>query len=338
MKKRVVIWGGNGKPLSLETLDSHASVNAFFLTKYLTKYFNIINITDIDNPEEILKYDNIHSVIATSQYGFTNRIIGKAKYELFDKIRKHVKGKLCSIADNNNIGKYYEDTLFCVRPVSKNNLVKLRRLNENPNLEVHRSGWCAEPDVFYPIKIDKDEFNIFIDHAPYSLKSTNYIEKYYNALSKLIKNNKDKKITVYHQNDFGIVKWDFTNDLNLKTIYNRSIKVPYLSIAEVYRKIHIFCFTHKESAGLSGIEAAMCGAKLYIPTDILGRSFIKKDLLNKNINYKIFYPNNYILDRQFHKDICLGINKKLNHEKLKFSSNTWENASKIISKVINGDD
>lgn len=337
MKKRVIIWGGNGKTMSLETLDSHASVNAYFLTKYLKNEFEVINITDIDKPQEILKYDNIHSVIATSQYGFTNRIIGKAKYELFDKIRKHVKGKLCSIADDNNIRKYYEDILFCVRKINSHNLIKSRKISFNKDLKVFRSGWCAEPSLFYP-ENNNDEFNIFIDHAPYSLKSTNYIEKYYNALLKLIKNNTDKKITVYHQNDFGIVKWDFTNDLNLKTIYNRSIKVPYLSVAEVYRKIHIFCFTHKESAGLSGIEAAMCGAKLYIPTDILGRSFIKKDLLNKNINYKIFYPNNYILEKQFQKDICLGINKNLNHEKLKFSSNTWKSASKIISKAINGDD
>ena len=46
-KKNIVIWGGNGKELTLNNLDSHASVNAFFLTKYLSPYYNIFNINKI---------------------------------------------------------------------------------------------------------------------------------------------------------------------------------------------------------------------------------------------------------------------------------------------------
>ena len=334
MKKRIIIWGGNGKPLNLKTLDSHASVNAFFLTKYLQKYFEIINLTDIDRPEEILNHDNIHSVIATTQYGFTNRIINKGKKDLFDEIKKHVKGKLCSIADNNNVGKYYEDILFCVRPIDNFKLMKSKKLSSNNDFEVHRSGWCAEPAVFYPETIDCNEFNVFIDHAPYSTKSLNYIEKYHNVLSKIVKIYPEKKINIYHQNDYGIVKWNFTDDLNLTNIYDRSIKVPYLTIAEVYRKIHVFCFTHKESAGLSGIEAAMCGAKLYIPTDIIGRAFVKKDLLHKDLDYKILPPFEYSFYKEFKKDLNKIVSRIDNHNKIKESSHTWLNAAATISKYI----
>lgn len=334
MKKRIIIWGGNGKPLNLKTLDSHASVNAFFLSKYLQEYFEIINITDIDKPEEILEHTDVHAVIATSQFGFTNRIINKGKIDLFYKIKKHIKGKLCSIADNNNVGKYYEDILFCVRPIDNQKLIQSKKLSSNEDFKAYRSGWCAEPDIFYPESLDCDEFNVFIDHAPYSSKSLNYIEKYHNVLSKIVKIYPEKKINIYHQNDYGIVKWNFTDDLNLKKTYNREIKVPYLNIAKVYRKIHIFCFTHKESAGLSGIEAAMCGAKLYIPTDIIGRTFIKKDLLHKDLEYKVLPPiESYIL-RQFKKDIKSGFSRKENYERIKKSNHNWINAAHLIKDTI----
>ena len=335
MKKRIIIWGGNAKPLNLETLDSHASVNAFFLTKYLQKYFEIINITNIDKPEEILQHQNIHSVIATSQLGFTNRIVNKGKISLFNEIKKHVKGKLCSIADNNNPDKYYEDILFCVRPVNIQNLIKSKILSKNNSFEAIRSGWCTEPEIFYPDNIDKNEINVFIDHAPYSKGASNYIKKYHVALSKITLKHPEKQINVYHQNDFGIVKWNFDKDLNLNKIYNRSIKVSFLEIAEVYRKIHIFCFTHKESAGLSGIEAAMCGAKLYIPTDFFGHTFIKKDLLFKDLDYKILLPFSYSFYKQFDRDIKKGLLKSENHKKIVKLNNNWKHASKIIYERIN---
>ena len=91
MKKKIIIWGGNKKPLRLENLDSHASVSAFFLTKYLRKYYDIINLVDMDTPEQILDYPDIYAVISTFQRGFTNRLILKGKRDLFFTIRKQIK-------------------------------------------------------------------------------------------------------------------------------------------------------------------------------------------------------------------------------------------------------
>ena len=82
----------------------------------------------------------------------------------------------------------------------------------------------------------------------------------------------------------------------------------------------------------------MCGAKIYILTDYFNRSFLKKDLLNDNLNYKILYPINQLIKIQFKKDLKKGIDKNENHEKLKFSSNTWKSASEVIAKAINNDD
>ncbi len=333
-KKRIIIWGGNSKPLSIDTLDSHASVNAFFLSKYLSNYFEVINITDIDKPEIILEYDNIHAVISTSQYGFTNRIVKKGKNELFNKIRRHISGKLCSIADNNNIGKYYEDVLFCVRPINPKNTNKSINLSRNQNFKEVRSGWCAEPKVFYPEEINEKEFNIFIDHAPYSKGALNYVNKFHSALDKVINKYPEITFNVFHQNNDGLIKWNFKDDKYLKNVYDRNVKVPYLDIANVIRKTHVFCFTHKESAGLSGVEAALAGAKLYIPKDLMGRTLIKGDLLNDNLNYEIMRPFTHCFYKQFIKDVEKGIDRKLNHKKIANSKNTWESAANIIYKNI----
>ena len=333
-KKRIIIWGGNSKPLSIDTLDSHASVNAFFLTKYLIKYFEVINITDIDKPEMILEYDNIHAVISTAQYGFTNRIVKKGKNELFTKIRLHISGKLCSIADNNNIGRYYEDVLFCVRPINIKNTTKSINLSRNQNYREVRTGWCAEPEVFYPEEINEKEFNIFIDHAPYSEGALNCINKFHSALRKVISNYPDITFNVFHQNNEGLVKWNFKDDKYLRNIYDRNVKVPYLDIANIFRRIHVFCFTHKESSGLSGVEAALAGAKLYIPKDLMGRTLIKGDLLTDNLNYKIVRPFTHCFYKQFIKDVEKGIDRKLNHKRLSKSNNTWESAANIIYNII----
>ena len=333
-KKRIIIWGGNSKPLSIDTLDSHASVNAFFLSKYLSNYFEVINITNIDKPEHILEYDNIHAVISTPQYGFTNRIVKKGKKELFKKIRYKISGKLCSIADNNNVGKYYEDILFCVRPINPKNTNKSIKISRNQNFREVRSGWCAEPKVFYPEEINKKEFNVFIDHAPYNDKALNYVYKYHFALKSIINKYPEINFNIFHQNNDGLIKWNFKDDKNLKNRYDRNVKVPYLDIANIFRKIHVFCFTHKESAGLSGIEAALAGAKLYIPMDFIGRTLIKRDLLNDIENYEIMLPFSHCFYKQFIKDIENGIDRKLNHQQIANSNNTWESAANIIYKNI----
>ena len=57
------------------------------------------------------------------------------------------------------------------------------------------------------------------------------------------------------------------------------LKFLIWKLRKYIEKFTFFVFSHKESAGLSGIEAAMCGAKLYIPTDTFNRSFIQKKFI-----------------------------------------------------------
>ena len=102
----------------------------------------------------------------------------------------------------------------------------------------------------------------------------NYVYKYHFALKSITNKYPEINFNIFHQNNDGLIKWNFKDDKNLKNRYDRNVKVPYLDLL-MTRKIHVFCFTHKESTGLSGIEAALAGAKLYIPMDFMGRTLIK---------------------------------------------------------------
>lgn len=80
----------------------------------------------MDSPEEILQYSDVIVVISTFQKGFTNRLIHRGKTDLFYKLRKHIKGKLCSIYDYNN-SEYHEDIIFTVRQPNLKNIKGIRK-------------------------------------------------------------------------------------------------------------------------------------------------------------------------------------------------------------------
>ncbi|MGR8932918.1 MAG: hypothetical protein ACU837_00840 [Gammaproteobacteria bacterium] len=338
MKERIIVWGGNGKALAENTLDSHASVNAYFLSKYLRDYYEVCNVTDIDAPEDILRHDNVSHVISTAQFGFTKRVIGKGKLALYREIRNRIPGKLCSIADNNDIRECYEDILFTVRKPGRTDNVTLDpQRGEKKPLRVYRTGWCAEPDFFAPEKKSQNEFNVFVDHACYvhRLNNISMVPFYHKIFAELQTENR-RNINVYHQNNDGLIRWRFSLEeaKNAGAIYDRKAKVSYTEIAALFKKIDVFCSTHKESAGLSAIEAAMAGAKLYIPQDIFFQSFIKKDLLDDLPAKQIFYPFAGIFGRLIKKDIEAGIDRAENHSRLSRSEHTWQKAVQQILTAL----
>ncbi|MFC1808890.1 hypothetical protein ACFL3D_02050 [Candidatus Omnitrophota bacterium] len=335
MKKTIIIWGGNGKPLSLENIDSHASVSAFYLTKYLSKYFNVINLTNMDKPEDILKYNNIYAVISTFQKGFTNRIVKKNKKELFYKIRDHIKGKLCSIYDYNDNSEYHEDLIFTVRDVCERNIQVARGKSFNSRMTFHHIGWCADPNACCPTLLNEKEINIFIDHPPYSTKVPNATYQYYDACKKFKKSNPLLKVTVYQQTNSGIKVFDLeSNEKKEKDVYIRTNKVPWIDMMQLYKKIHFFCITHPESACLSAIEAAMCGAVLCIPLYRFNRPFIPRELLAHNLKHELFRYHFGNVCKLFQKHHNAGFSRIQNHKNLSLT-NSWDIAAQRIYESLN---
>lgn len=336
---KVVIWGGNGLNLDLDSIDSHASVNAYFLTAAFKELASeVINIVEMDSPEIILDHLDADIVISVFQFGFTSRVIRKNKRSIYKKIRKGYKGKLLSIIDDAFLRKYYEDVLLTVIPkelntfadIAKNLLLKIL----NPTLEVQTFGWSAEPSQCFPEECGH-EFNVFIDHGPYDLNQIDDTNTYLKALKRLSKKFPEANINIFIQDNNGIVNVKLDKEYN-KILYQRSSKVPWPKVISYYRRNHIFCVTHRESAGLAVVEAAMSGAKIYIPKKNKN-SFINKKLLQQCPDYFVFdsgEENADIVFKQMSLDIKQGIDRVRNH-KILSETNSWTVSARRIIKAEN---
>ena len=338
-KDTLVIWGGNGQELLLENLDSHASVTAFFLSLHLSKYYNIVKIVGMDCPEQLLEHLDVKAIVSTFQSGFTSRLVEKGHRDLFMDLRAQFKGTLCSIVDEEEQDrKYYEDILFTVLPTDSKVRKDIRKNGLGRKLTVTRMGWCAEPSLCFPTPVADDEINVFIDHPPYSCSSLDYTLDYFRCFERIASENPGIKLNIYQQNNEGVVKWDSSTKLD-GAVYDRANKVPWTDMMEFYKKCHVFCVTHPESAGLAVIEAAMCGAKIYVPVEKLFSPFISRSLINDGISYTGFQHSfglGSVRDRitkVFRKDLAQGFTRQRIHQKLS-QTNTWESAAERIHNEL----
>ena len=331
MKKKLVIWGGwwgQNTPISLNNINSHASVTAYFLTKYLSEFYHIVNIYDFYSALEILNHNDAVACLSTFQSGFT-RLSQKGKKDIFNKIRKNFRGRICSIIDDAYRMNYNEDILFTVKPKRTALFLPLRKVIDK-DLYIERVGWPAEPDICYPEAMPDNEIHVFIDHSWYT-GGMDCSRLYFYVFKNLVRAFPAYKFHVYRQNNDGIVEWDFQGKYD-EPLFLRSRKVPYLEMLRLYRRCHFFCVTHPESAGLAAIEAAMCGAKLIVPK-FFGRSFISQDLLNDGVAYSHVRLSKRRMLSGLRKEILRGTDRMENREKI-LLNNTWRKAAFKIHRVI----
>ena len=198
-----------------------------------------------------------------------------------------------------------------------------------------RCGWPAEPELCFPEPVPENEINIFVDHGLYK-KGIDCSRIYFDAFKETAQLYPNLSFNVYRQNNDGIVKWNLNGDYD-ETRFVRSSKVPYLEMLKYYRRSHIFCATHPESAGLAAIEAAMCGAKLYVPSSYF-QSYISRDLLKDGVVFKSFNCLKKNIVEALQSDIICGFDerekqRKMQHEML-LKTNTWKNVALKIDKVL----
>jgi len=345
-KEKLLIWGGHREQLSLKNLNTHASVSAYFLTKRLSQYYNIVNVTNMHHPEELLSHIDAKVMLSTFQKGFTSRIVEKGKLDLFMEIRENFKGKICSIVDGiSKKMKYYEDILFTVLPppiLPVRKVVARRCFNRN--IKITRMGWCAEPSECYPLPVPHDQINIFVDHPVYSSGSPDCTLDYYCAFRDISQKYPKLKLNIFHQNNQGVTKWDLNSRIG-EINYVRQNRVPWKDIIKYYQTTHIFCVTHSESAGLAVIEAAMCGARIYIPAPLRIQPgqffgpFIRKKLMSDGISFTTLKYNYFGGDlsnrivKAFENDMRNGFDRDRIHQRLD-KTNSWEIAARRISRTL----
>jgi hypothetical protein len=327
-KPHLILWGGSweplDRPLTLEDIDSHAKVYYYFLKKALLQHFSISNIENFEAIETVpdLIRNNTVGVLSTFQGGFGQ--LYKRMPSLYKTISFLLKDKKFSIIDEVPLRVTNEDHLFTVIPAGKSLKGFIKSLL-NP-AHVHELGWCADPHHCYPQNNDK--FTIFVDHAHYA--GSDYTTVILNACRAL---NEKYDFRVLIQTNNGV------EDLEISKLwhneqYVRANKIPWPEMMEAYRKTDLFCLTHIESAGLSSIEAAMCGARLLIPK-LNGVSFINRALIHDRMDVLMPKCNVADVKKAISDSIKKGIDRKANHAQLSVKNN-WSVAAKNIAKALIG--
>ncbi len=333
MRRTIVLWGGwwgKDTPLTPETINSHASVAAYFLREHLSAHYRIVPVVNFYRAEDILKEHDAAAVLSTFQAGFS-RLARKGMMRVLGMLTRAMRGRLYSLIDDFYPGRYREDILFTVRPAVRSAVYYGNRLC-NPGLRVCRMGWPAEARWCYPEKIERDTVSIFVDHGWYG-KLHDCSREYFRAFREIRNYYPHLTFTVHHQDNTGITQWDL-DDTYEPERYKRSNKVPYHEMLSYYRRAHIFCVTHPESAGLAAIEAAMSGAVLYVPRRF-GRTYISRALLADGVRHRIVRPAHTSIMEALRADIAAGFDRTRARAGL-IPGNTWEQAAQTISGVLEG--
>jgi hypothetical protein len=363
---------------------NHSTVCSYFLSKYLKKYYDIVNTKELTwapkssdsiGPgskvsglmrESWRAAPHVDYILSTLQRGFT-----KFDYEEVVRLKKKFSGlKIGSIHDHHASMEYHEDFLcLAMYPPTKKHLLKMKRGAKGKGLKVIDMGWCADHKLFYPDKNSK-QFNVVIDHAALQDFRTDVTDIYIEALKVLKSRYPNKEINVcrlrqgFEFYDFDTNKWShdlskrwWSSKYDEKGILNGE-GANIFQIAEALNSSHIFCITHVESCGLTGIEALMAGCKLYIPegtdrfivwgakgTETIGGmkniktstyegTFLKKALLKDYMDYSILKIDTSNFLRAFSQDLNNYKNKT--NRKTLIRNHSWKTAADRIHRGLEG--
>lgn len=225
--------------------------------------------------------------------------------EIGEYLKKHFKGLVTHIYDGSMLDCKQVDVTFTLRDDTYkylDNPSRLQRHLDN-NWQV---GWAADPELFYPEKMSDGILRVFVDHALFDLSDFDY------SLTMMMNL---KNIPVPHVSytltDNGLSHID-ESDIKVEE-YHR-IGVSSQQFAALLRCCDIFIVTHKESLGLTVLEAARCGALV-----VTKEGLIPKDRLES--------VEHHIVGSKINWDEILP---KLNRTRIanKVKDCTWDNVAK----------
>jgi len=326
-KPKLVLWGGfwdeRRKPLALNELNSHASVTCYFLTQALASRFEVVQISSFLDAERILKHSDAIAALSTFQAGFTR--LGQERPDTLRAIRRGFAGRLCSIVDLVSFQSYAEDILFTVIPPRVTLKQRLKHLRSGAT--IHHMGWCADPAHCRPRRKNK-AFTLFLDHGHYA--EDDFTHLFIDALNQLAKSKKRPRIRAFIQANQGIEEWPLGTPWHGER-YRRASKVPWAKIQEYYGCCDLFCVTHRESAGLGVIEAAMSGAVIVIPKN--PTPFISPDLIATGLPHVLTDCTANAIAGAISAALKNEIDRQSNHKRLA-KSHGWSVAASNIARAL----
>ena len=311
--------------VALSELNSHASVTCFFLTKALQSDFEVVQISGFHAIEDALQHQDAVAVLSTFQAGFTR--LYEDDPVTFGRLKSAFGSRLMSLIDFVSLKRYQETQLFTVLP-PRNNLKQILK-HRFAAKHVNWMGWCASSEYCRPVATDR--FQVFVDHANYG--GEDHSQTIFNALSHICNSGSVPELDMAVQTNNGIETW--SSDRNFPDFdFQRTSKVSWLDMQAAYGRSSLFVVTHRESAGLAVIEAAMAGARIIVPKKN-GSPFINDALLSTGIDYIIAECDEHSLATTIARELTSGVDRALNHKRLA-TTHDWTVGARRIKEVLTG--
>ena len=264
----------------LRKVKNFTGVQAYYLARELRKRGVELHFIQNKNPKPLEYFTDVDGagcdhVLALGLRYFTHQPLGCAAM-----LKTKVPGAVTMLHDglvHSYLEPYLEgvDCTFMFRDDS----VRTRDWERYEKTN-HYIGWAADPDVLYPDQ-RWDQLRILIDH-PYYKSGTPDITEAVTQDVLAFANSRMWRGRFEHINVRRLVNGGAEDATAVTNQFDRK-HVPFTDIAREYRRTHIFCFTHKESVGLTGLEAAYCGALV-----IASKGLIYQDRLDtiRHVQYE----------------------------------------------------
>jgi hypothetical protein len=167
-----------------------------------------------------------------------------------------------------------------------------------------------------------------LDHGHYAEDDHTHV--FVDALNALHQDKKNPPMRVFVQGNQGIEEWPLGTPWHGER-YRRASKVPWTNIQEYYGRSDLFCVTHRESAGLGVIEAAMSGAIIMIPKN--SQPFISPDLIATGLPHVSTDCTSADIANAIKSASTGDIDRQANHMRLALSHG-WSNAAVNIAHAL----
>lgn len=322
---RILIVGN--KISSVDKITNYTDMWSFYLSRSLVnngieiEYYSPFMTSQNEFIEGVLSTCESYNIDAILALGV--RYFSKLPQEVGHALSTKFKGLVCQIHDASLLDGAPIDVNFTVRDdrwryISNEN----NRLTRHERYNYH-IGWAADSEIFYPEQ-KGDVLKVFVDHSTFTDTAPDYT---LNIMMSLIRLRDEvnagkhlgfKSLEVKTLTDAGLEIVDL--EKIVISPYNRKA-VPLTEFSEALRSSHLFIVTHNESVGLTVLEAAYCGAYLFVP-----EGTINPDRL-KCVKHSVF--KGHIDWRGLHEKIQPEINSNYVKE------HNWDNvAFKLLKGLI----
>jgi hypothetical protein len=285
-------------------IKNYTGVQSFYLARELRRRGVKLEFVDSCLPDEAYGETGVDCdhVLALGLRWFTKRSIGLAR-----RIRQRLglKGAVTQLHDglvHDSLRPLLEglDVTFTTR----DDAVRTPRW-ERYAKDYHHIGWAADPELFHPQQL-RGELRILIDHPTYKPGGVDQAQvityEAVNFTHTTRWRDRFRSVRLRRLVDNGVE--DVSLDNVRVPLFHRE-HVPLETIAAEYRRTYVFLPTHKESVGLTCLEAAMCGALVVAP-----KGCIYQDRLDtvRHVQYEGRVPWQEVLDKcDFRASSCKAL-------------------------------